>query len=652
MLSVCGLLFFVSTISAQDNDWRPIPAEDLAAKTATVEPDADAEALFWEVRVDDSSAQELALRHYVRIKIFTERGREQFSKHDVVFTKGTKVKDVEARVTKPDGSTVFLTKEDVIERDIVKASGVKVRAKTFALPGLEIGSIIEYRYKEVINNAEANMRLIFQREVPIRTVSYFVKPFSGERGLYYEPFNVGNTKFEKNKNGFYRATMTNVPAFREEPSMMPEDDVKSWIYIYYSATQRKNAAEYWKDINRFHYEHSKETMKPNDEIKRITAETIAGATTDDEKLRRIYDYTKSKIRNLNYADKVNEDEWKKVLQAKTPGDTLKLGYGSSGHVDNFFGAMARAAGFDAREALSGSRNEMIFDRNVPNASLMINSQSVAINIGGTWRFFSPGGYWAPYGMLSWAEEGQSVLITDSKEPIWDVIKLSAAEKSREKRTGRFKLLPDGTLEGEATIEYTGHWAAFVKNQNRGDSAVEQENYIKDRIKSNVLGTSDVADLTIQNISDPEKPLVYKFKIRVPGYASRTGKRIFFQPNVFERSAKPRFTAGVRKYDVYISYPFSEEDDVTIHLPAGFALENADAPQPIEDSQGIGSHKVSIGVTQDGSILVYKRHFVFGNNGFVRFPAKSYPAVKSLFEAFNQADVHQLTLREGAVAGTK
>jgi hypothetical protein len=96
------------------------------------------------------------------------------------------------------------------------------------LPGLEIGSIVEYRYREVLDNAAANMRLIFQREVPIQTISYYVKPFSGTRGMYYEPFNV-NARFEKDKNGFHRATMTNVPAFREEPSMASEDEVKSWI---------------------------------------------------------------------------------------------------------------------------------------------------------------------------------------------------------------------------------------------------------------------------------------------------------------------------------------------------------------------------------------------------------------------------------------
>ena len=655
LLSTLSILYVlalaVTIVTAQDKDWRPITPAELAAKAPVVEPGADAEAIFWEVRVDDSSDTDLALKHYVRVKIFTERGREMFSRHDVIFTKGSKVKDVEARVTKPDGSTVFLDKDDVKEREIVKASGIKVKAKSFALPGLEIGSIVEYRYKEVYDNAEANMRLVFQREVPIQNISYYIRPYSGSRGMYYEEFNTGNTRFEKDKNGFYRATMTNVPAFHEEPSMAAEDEIRSWMYIYYQAGDRKKPAEYWRDVSKFHHEHSKETMKPNDEIKALTATTIAGASTDDEKLRRMFDFVKAQIKNLNYSDKVSDEEWKKAVGVKTPGDTLRLKYGTAGNIDNLFGAMARAAGYDARESLSGSRSEITFTPNIPNARLMLNSSSIAVKVGDKWRFFSPGSYFTSYGMLSWAEEGQTALIADGRDAIWQEIGLSDAAKSREKRTGKFRLLEDGTLEGEGTIEYSGHWGAYLKTTGRHDSDAERERKLKDRIKSNILGTAEIDSFTIENATDPDKPLIYRFKVRVPGYGSRTGKRLFFQPNVFERSSKPRFTSSARKHDVYISYPYSEVDDFSIEIPNGFELEQADSPARLQDAQGISSHEVTIGISKDHKNLVYHREFSFGNKGFIRFPVEAYPQVKALFEAFNKADVHQLTLRQSATAAS-
>lgn len=639
------LTFFLSlSATAQDKDWRQISPNELSTKTPIVEPDADAEAIFWEVRVDDSAVSELALKHYVRVKIYTERGREQFSKHDILFPKGTKIKDVEARVTKPDGTSVFLKKDDVMEREIVKTNGFKIKAKSFALPGLEIGSIVEYKYKEVVEDGQANMRLVFQRELPIQTISYYVKPYSGNRAMAFQSFNT-TTNFEKDKDGFYRATMNKLRAYKEEPSGLPEDEVRSWIYIYYTADTSKDSNEYWSKVSKALYDVGKNSMKANDEVKAATAQAIAGASTDDEKLKRIYDFAKTQIKNITYAENVSDDEKKKAEPGRSAGDILKSRMGTANDVDVLFGAMARSAGYDARLALSGDRSDLFFNPRIPNLNLMLNSSSVAVKVGNEWRFFSPASYFATYGMLSWNEEGQMALITDSKELIWQKIPLAPAEKSMEKRSGKFKILEDGTLEGEARIEFTGHAGSRQKMSNRGDSPTAQEKNLKDLIKSNILGTAEVDSISIENARDPEKPIVYTFKIRVPGYASRTGKRIFFQPNVFERSSKPRFVSSSRQSDVYFSYPFSEQDDITIDLPAGFSLESGDTPGAYSDQQGIGKHETTIGVTTDGKTVSYKRSFSFGNGGFIRFPVDSYGPIKMMFENFNKADVHQLTLRQ-------
>lgn len=647
----CFVLASSQAVFAAD-DWREVTPAELQMKTPKVEPGADAEAIFWEVRVDDSSTDELALQHYVRVKIFTEKGREDFSKHDIVFVKGMRVRDVEARVTKPDGTVVFLKKEDVLEREIARANGVKVKAKSFALPGLEIGSIVEYRYREIISDGSANMRLIFQHEIPIQTISYFVKPFSGDgtREMRVLRFNVADNGFVKDKNGFSRATMTNVPAFREEPSMLPEDEVRSWMYIYYADAGRQTAEEYWKGKSKEYFEAAKSPMKVTDEIKAATAQATGGAASDDEKLRKIYDYAQTQIRNLTYSTNVSEEDWKKVRAAKTATDTLKLKMGSAGDIDILFGAMARAAGFDARYALSGSRTEMFFDPNVANLSLMLNSSSIAVKVGNDWRFFSPAGFDTQYGMMSWAEENETAMISDPKELIWRQIPLSPPEKSMKKTTGKFKLLEDGSLEGEGRIEFTGHLASRHRSINRGDSATEQEKTMRDMISGN-LPSAEVTSFTIENPNEPAKPFAYNFKVRIPGYATRTGKRIFLQPNVFMRDAKPRFTSNTRKYDVYINYPWLEQDEITIELPAGYSLENPDAPPILKDPQGIGLHETAFSVAADKRSLNYKRKFFFGNGGFLRFPVTAYPAVKNFFEAFNKADTHQLTLRQDATTAT-
>jgi hypothetical protein len=243
------------------------------------------------------------------------------------------------------------------------------------------------------------------------------------------------------------------------------------------------------------------------------------------------------------------------------------------------------------------------------------------------------------------------MISDPKEPIWKMIPLSPAEASLEKRSGKFKLLDDGTLEGEGRLEFSGHFAEMQKLRVWKDSQDDREKYLKDLIRSNILGTAVIESVKIENIDDPEKPAVFTFKVKVPGYGSRTGKRIFFQPNIFERSSKPRFTAASRKYEIYFDFPYSEKDDISIDLPEGFSLESPDVPAPIADPQKIGQHKIEMLISKDKRTLTYRRSFSFGNGGFIRFPVDAYQPVKNMFELFNKADVHQLTLRQETPTAT-
>ena len=71
------------------------------------------------------------LNHYVKIKVFTERGRESQSKIDIPYLSNWSIKDIAARTIKPDGSIDQIKKEDILERVIVKEGGRKIKAKSF-----------------------------------------------------------------------------------------------------------------------------------------------------------------------------------------------------------------------------------------------------------------------------------------------------------------------------------------------------------------------------------------------------------------------------------------------------------------------------------------------------------------------------------------
>lgn len=661
-LLFCALISAV-TVAAQDKDWLPISPDDLAAKAPTVESDADAEALFWEVRIDDSSDDDLSMKHYVRIKIFTERGREKYSKLDIPFTRGLKIKDLAARVTKADGTSVEIGKNDIFEREIIKAGGVKIKAKSFAVPNIEPGVIVEYRYKEVVEDAGASgMRLAFQRDIPIRTLSYYYKPYNS-KDPRYQNYNFRDAKFVKDKKGYWLAERTNVPAFREEARMPPEDTVKPWMLltsprltltdvsgfsISFTIKDPSNPRAYWGGVTAEKAPLVEFMNKSNGDIKKAAAEITAGAVTPEEKLRKLYEFCRTEIKNTSFDTTLTDEDRKKLPKIKSVADVLKQKQAPSQFVDMLFGALANSLGMETRIAFTGNRSEMFFTPEMTNDAL-IHPAAIAVEVDKEWKFFNPGMQFLPYGMLVWYEEDTWALLVGEKNYVWQRTPITEPNASGANRTGKFTLLEDGTLEGDVRIEYTGQSALSYRIDNYRESANKLEENLKDGIKARI-STAEVSGLVIENLTDAAKPLIHRYKVRIPNYAQKTGKRLFLQPGFFEYGANALFASSARKYDVYFNYPWSETDKVELHLPNTFDLDNADAPQPLADRSNIGSLKITIGWNAANNLMVYERKFHFGGGGNILFPVASYQAVKQMFDEFHKSDTHAITLKQKATVG--
>jgi len=647
-LLLCIFTSFAASIQAAD-EWKPIDPAHLALKSSTVEKEADAEGLFWEVKIDDNPEGDLIFDHYLRVKVFTERGRESQSKIDLVFGKlyggEIKIKDIAARTIKPDGSIVQLKKEDIYERTIVKGSGLKYKAKSFAMPAVEPGCIIEYRWREVRVNSDANnVRLQFQREIPVQRVQYWIKPMSYENfGFNAITIHGRNTQWVKEKGGYYSTTMTNMPAVYEESRMPPEDEVKTWILVFYqkATSEKPNAEKYWLDLGKNFYERTKSLLKPNDEVKELAASLTGDAKNDEEKIANLFDFCRYKIKSTKG---LTPDERAKLKENKSPSDTLKRGIGTGGDIDLLFAALANGAGFDARIVLAPDRGDIFFDKSLPNA-YFLRPQNIAVKVGGTWKFFNPGYNYIRLGMLRWQEEGEPSLITDPQNPVWVTTPMSSPEKSLVKRTAKLKLTEDGNLEGDIRVEFTGHFAVERKEELDEQSETQREESLKEEIKRQ-MSAAEITNIMIENVTDHVKPLVFSYRLRLPGYATRTGKRLFLQPAFFQYGFKPLFATVTRKYPIYFHYPWSESDEVEFALPKGYALDNADAPAPFGSGE-ISEYKPSLAVNVDKSQLVYKRSFFFGGGGSLIYPVEAYANVKNYFDTIQKRDSHIIALKQTA-----
>ncbi len=631
--------------------WDPVDPRELALTTPLVEKDADAEALLWEIRVADQTtgdSVQTVFSHYIRIKIFTDRGKEAQSRVDIPIVGSARVSDVEGRSVRRDGSYVELKSGDVFKRDLVKTSGLKVKATSFVLPAVETGGIVEYRWREFYDDSLAqNLRLPFSRDIPVQLVKYHIAPLDlGEirasmRGM---PFHATPTPLVKEGRDFWVTSLAKVPAYTDEPRAPSDWEVRPWLLVYYDYTSTTRVpGQFWSEYSREAAESQKKETNPTSEIKRAAASLSLGSASLDQKLTALVDFCRAKIKRLD-VDTVSDAERKGFKGNKSPTAALAAGRGTAYDMATLFVAMARAVGLDARMALLPSRSDAEFDAGLMLPQLLRQSV-VAVRDGETWRFLDPTNVYAPGGHLEWSQEMLAALIPDEKGVVSAQTPTSPPEWSVRKRVATLRLSEDGTLEGDAATEFTGHLGMRMKEADDDLAPAEREKSLRDLVTERMPGI-DMSQVSVENVTEIEKPYAYRYHLRIPGYAQRTGSRLFFQPAVFQKGIAPEFPAAQRRHPIYFDYAWKEIDQVRIVLPPGYELESPNAP-PTATFGRVGGHTVKMVKTPDGTAIEMTREFFFGADGHLQFPVSTYPAVKRFFDDVSKADAHTIALKKAA-----
>ncbi len=648
-LGACGAAS-VSINVVAITQWLPVTEEERNLKAPTIDPDAGAEALFWRVHVVDSVQGEepqTVLYHYLRIKVFNQRGCEEQGTQDISYYGKHLIGEVAGRTIKPDGTIVELKKDAVFKRDLVKAGGVKVKVVSFAMPAVEPGVILEYRWRETRDNELASyVRMLFQRDIPAHEVKYFIKPLVLPFTLppmRYMSFGAKTGPLVDERDGFYSISLKNVAAYKEEPLMPSEWVARPWTLLYYGDDIKATPEKFWAGEGKKIFSKHESHLKVSGDVRQASDAAVAGAKDAEEKLAKLLAYCRAKIKLFSDED-VTEQQREKAKENNKPSDTLNRGIGTGYDVNMLFAAMARAQGFDARVARLGDRSDRPFDPTFLNTYFM-RTMDIAVKVGDRWRFYDAAAKWLPTGMLRWQEEGSEALVTDSKEPVLVQVPASEPEKSLRSRTGVFELDEEGTLEGEVHLAFTGHAAAYSRAQQSQKSPAQQEDEVREMVRGQ-FSNAEVSDVKVENIADAEKPLTYSYRVKAPGYGQRTGKRLFVQLDYFQHGRPARFPASERKYAVWFEYPWTEDDNVTIKVPKGFELENAESPASF-GLGGVGEYRVS--AKAGGGQLVYERKLVFGRGGALAFPLSSYPALKKAFDAIHEEDQRSITLRQMTTA---
>jgi Domain of Unknown Function with PDB structure (DUF3857)/Transglutaminase-like superfamily len=648
LFAFCSLSLLLGCPSTYAVTWRPVTSQELALRQSAKDPTADAEGLFRDVRVLNESAgfgyPHNVMSEYVRLKIFTERGKK-YGTVEIPYWGNSIVSNVAGRTIRPDGSIVELGKDAIFDKVIAKKNGKKVKVKSFVMPAVEPGAVIEYKWN--LNVGEFISRYVpldVQSEFPTDEVTFHIKPVSSDYVAWptmrYIPFNCTVERGATDMEGFSVLTVRNVPAFHEEPLMPPEYSAKEWVLVYYEENTKSSRPEqYWKTYGHELYQDYSQKIKINKDVKQIAVTAIGDAKTDEERIANLLAYCRKNLHNTQTEEIMNRQRGSSK-EYRTTIDTLRQGNGSPQEIAYAFAALVTAAGFEARVARLSDRGTFFFSPDVPSA-YFLNAFDIAVKINGNWKFYDVASRNLPPGVLSWREEGVPALIVDGKDSRFVTTPIFSADESQIARFGTLKLSSDGDLEGDVHEIFMGNKATEQRDRFALSNDAEREDELRNQLKQR-FASFEVSKVKFTGLDDLTKAVGLTYHVKIDGYAQHTAKRLFLKPAYFQAGIGSFFTSDSRELPIYFEYPWSESDVVTIQFPEGYQLDHADAPGPVTFDP-VGAYSVKMAVL-DGTRLEFRRTLKFGKDSVPLFDKTAYPTIKRIFDRIEKADNHMLTLK--------
>jgi len=638
--ALAALSLLVFSVAAVADDWQPINPADLQMKSEPKAPNAPAIYLYRQVDRDDAGYVET---NYLRIKILTEEGRKN-ANVEIPYVRGVNgIRSLQARVIQVDGSIAEFD-GTVYEKPLVKARGVKMMAKSFSLPNVEVGSIIEYRYRRTMPAGWAfDSRWLLSADLFTRRAEFTLRPAIGLLLRWSWPLGLPpGTADPVLERGLVRLKTSDVPAFVSEEYMPPEDVMKYRVDFIYEGegSRQRDEGAYWKAFSKRSFKNLEDFVDATRVLEEEVARVVQPGDSPEAKARKLYARAQQ-IRNLSFERQATEQETdrEKRAEIRSAKDLLKHGYAYGDQINWLMYGLLRTAKLDASLVLVSTRDDNFFDQRLMNAG-QLNTSVVLLKLGETGTYLDPGTPFMPFGYLPWSETAVKGLLLAPDGAQWVTTSLPRATESRVERKVAVKLTTSGSLEGKVTVTYTGLEASWRRINQRNEDATERRKFLEDDLEGDVPVGIDVTLTNSPEWTAAEAPLVAEFEFRAPGWAQSAGNRALLPMGLFGGSEKRAFEHSARVHPVYFSFPYGHADDIAIELPPGWQVTSV--PNARNLDLKISSYNSSASAT--GNVLNIKREFVMNT---VLVQQKFYLQLRDFYQGVRAGDEDQIVVTRGA-----
>jgi Domain of Unknown Function with PDB structure (DUF3857)/Transglutaminase-like superfamily len=609
-------------------DWVRTAAQQ---KLPTYPPDTNAVILLddttYTVAPDGS-----AVEHSRRVlKILRPQGREDGIVY-LPFDKDSKILSMHVWSIGPDGHEYAVKDNEIVEYGYPGQGNffVDLKVKSVAAPGRDPGGIIACEYEQRSHAYLTEKTWFFQDELPHVNQSFTLElpPGFTYGTVWAHSKEIPPADLEHQR---WRWEMKDIPAIDLDRVLLRPDAfaLSGRMTVHYSGPGIQAPTEgTWQSIGQWYQALSQDRLVATPDITAKAQELVAGKTDFYDRSEAIAEFVQTQIRYFVIEMGIGG------YQPHFAGDIFRNRYGDCKDKATLLSAMLSSVGIHAALVMVDHRrgvidpdapsivgDHMIAAIEIPKGYTSPKLRSVVTTKSGRqYLIFDPTWDKTAFGQLEHNLQGGYGVLVEGKDSEIIRFPLLSPTLNTIHRTATFQLQPDGSLKGTFTEKRFGDLSENHRRLYTMSDVKEQTEYLDHSLGEDFTSFT-VTDFKVQNASALNKDLTTSYTLNADRFGKVMGPLLMVRPRII--GSEDLHTDDKKRHvPINLRETMQEQDDYTIELPSGYAVD--EIPDPVKLDLGFASYESAS--TIQGNTLHYTRTYTVRE---VTLPPDRYADVQKL-----------------------
>jgi hypothetical protein len=572
--------FAISGLARGTPDWVKAAA---ATPIPALPNDPRGVVLLDETTTTVSASGEIRTLERAVMKILTSGGRD-LGTIIIRCDSETRVKSLHAWAITAKGEELQAGDKETVETSAVAGELYSDQKKVMLqVPGAEPGNIIAVEYERRGRPYALQDSWTFQSDVPVLLARYSLILAAGwtHDEKWFNSAGVAPTQ----SGDATVWEMRNIAPLKDEPHRPSAEAIASRMSINLIPPREQVAGKAhrtWDDVATWYASLTADRIATTPAIAAKAHELTAGKTSTFDKAAAIGAFTQHDVRYVAIEIGIGG------YQPHHAGDILTNHYGDCKDKVTLMRALLREAGVNSNYVLATTERRTVepsfasvdgfnhvivaipLGADAPNLPAVINHPRL-----GKVLLFDPTSEMTPIGSLPEYLQNNELLVVTPEGGTVIHVAPAGAEDNKLTVAAKLTLDPAGALHGDVHETISGSIAAAWRAWLHTMTEAERVRALHNRVGAH-LAQFEMKGVTIENLNDSSRDLIFNYGIVAPAYAKTAGGLLLVRPRVLGEKAETVIDLKERAYDYETDGPSLQVDDVEIALPTGVVVDELPA----------------------------------------------------------------------------